>query len=49
MTDTPLALTVFHEDWWPNAATKGDKDVADVQSGGHVVGRLSRGAGRAPG
>ena len=43
MTDTPLALTVFHEDWWANAATKGDKDVA------MCVGRLSRGASRAPG
>jgi hypothetical protein len=48
MTDTPLALTVFHEDWWPNAAIKGDKDVADLRSRGHVVGRLSRGAGQAP-
>jgi hypothetical protein len=48
MTDTPLALTVFHEDWWPNAAIKGDKDVADLRSRGHVVGRLSRGASRAP-
>jgi hypothetical protein len=48
MTDTPLALTIFHEDWWPNAAIKGDKDVADLRSRGHVVGRLSRGASRAP-
>jgi hypothetical protein len=49
MTDAPLALTVFHEDWWPNVPAKGDKDVADVQSGGHIVVRQSWGASRAPG
>ena len=35
-----LTPTIFHEDWWLNAATNGDYEVAEVLNGGHVVGRL---------
>ena len=40
MTNLTLAPTIFHEDWWLNAAANGDYDVAEVLNGGHVVGRL---------
>jgi Acetyltransferase (GNAT) domain len=40
MTNLTLAPTIFHEDWWLNAAANGDYEVAEVLNGGHVVGRL---------
>src|ERR1700682_270055 len=36
----PLAPTIFHEEWWLNAATGGDFDVAEASAGGRTVGRL---------
>ena len=36
----PLAPTIFHEDWWLNAATGGNFDVTQVIAGGRTVGRL---------
>ena len=36
----PLVPTIFHEDWWLEAATGGRFEVAEVASGGRVVGRL---------
>jgi hypothetical protein len=36
----PLSPTVFHEEWWLDAATDGQFDVAEVTSGGRTVGRL---------
>jgi len=36
----PLAPTIFHEEWWLNAATSGDFDVAEISVGGRTVGRL---------
>ena len=41
MTHLPLASTIYHEDWWLNAAAYGDYEVAEVLNGGYVVGRLS--------
>src|SRR5436305_10607116 len=35
-----LAPTVFHEDWWLNAATASHFNVAEVAIGGRTVGRL---------
>jgi hypothetical protein len=35
-----LAPTIFHEDWWLDAATGGNFDVVEVSAGGRVVGRL---------
>jgi hypothetical protein len=35
-----LAPTIFHEEWWLNAATGGDFDVAEASAGGRTVGRL---------
>jgi hypothetical protein len=32
--------TIFHEDWWLEAATSGNYSVAEVAAGGKVVGRL---------
>ena len=32
--------TIFHEDWWLDAATNGQYEVAEVASGGSVFGRL---------
>src|SRR5579863_1147806 len=36
----PLAPTIFHEDWWLEAATGGQFEVAEVAAGGRIVGRL---------
>jgi hypothetical protein len=36
----PLVPTIFHEDWWLEAATGGRFEVAEVAAGGRVVGRL---------
>lgn len=36
----PLTPTIFHTDWWLNAATGGDYDQVEVRSGGRVTGRL---------
>src|SRR4029077_10244739 len=36
----PLVPTIFHEDWWLEAATGGRVEVAEVASCGRVVGRL---------
>ncbi len=36
----PLTPTIFHEDWWLDAATGGNFDVAKVSVSGRVVGRL---------
>jgi len=36
----PLAPTIFHEEWWLDAATGGRFDVAEVTAGGRTVGRL---------
>lgn len=36
----PLAPTIFHEDWWLDAATGGTFEVAEVAAGGRIVGRL---------
>jgi len=36
----PLTPTIFHEDWWLDAATRGNFEVAEVSSGGRTVGRL---------
>ena len=35
-----LIPTVFHEDWWLDAATDGRYSVAEVQAGNKTVGRL---------
>jgi Acetyltransferase (GNAT) domain len=35
-----LTPTIFHEDWWLNAATNGGYEVAEVSLGDKVVGRL---------
>lgn len=35
-----LYPTIFHEDWWLNAATNGEYRVAEVFKNGNVVGRL---------
>jgi Acetyltransferase (GNAT) domain len=35
-----LAPTIFHEDWWLDAATGGNFDIVEVSAGGRVVGRL---------
>jgi hypothetical protein len=35
-----LGPTIFHEDWWLNAATNGAYEVAEVSNGGVVVGSL---------
>lgn len=36
----PLTPTIFHEDWWLDAATGGNFDVAEVTVSGRKVGRL---------
>lgn len=36
----PLIPTIFHEDWWLEAATDGQFEVAEVAAGGRIVGRL---------
>jgi hypothetical protein len=36
----PLAPTIFHEDWWLDAATGGNFDVIEVAVAGQTVGRL---------
>jgi Acetyltransferase (GNAT) domain len=36
----PLAPTIFHEEWWLEAATGGHFGAAEVRAGGRVVGRL---------
>jgi hypothetical protein len=36
----PLAPTIFHEDWWLDAATGGKFKVAEVAVAGRTVGRL---------
>jgi hypothetical protein len=36
----PLVPTIFHENWWLNAVTRGAFDQAEVSEGGRVVGRL---------
>ena len=35
-----LIPTVFHEDWWLDAATEGHYSIAEVSSNGKIVGRL---------
>jgi hypothetical protein len=35
-----LSPTIFHEDWWLNAATDGEFDVCEVKTGGRTLGRL---------
>jgi hypothetical protein len=36
----PLTPTIFHEEWWLDAATGGNFDVAEVTAGGRTLGRL---------
>ena len=36
----PLVPTIFHEDWWLDAATDGQFEVVHVIAGGRTVGRL---------
>ena len=36
----PLRPTIFHEEWWLEAATGNNYDVAEVRTDGRVVGRL---------
>lgn len=36
----PLVPTIFHEDWWLEAATGGRFEVAEVTAGRRIVGRL---------
>jgi Acetyltransferase (GNAT) domain len=36
----PLVPTIFHEDWWLEAATGGQFEVIEVVTGGRIVGRL---------
>jgi hypothetical protein len=36
----PLTPTIFHEEWWLDAATGSNYDVAEVRTDGRVVGRL---------
>jgi hypothetical protein len=36
----PLVPTIFHEDWWLDAATTGNFEVAEVHADGLTVGRL---------
>ncbi len=36
----PLVPTIFHEDWWLEAATGGQFEVVEVLTGGRIVGRL---------
>jgi hypothetical protein len=38
--EVALTPTVFHEEWWLDAATDGEFAVAEVSSGGRVTGRL---------
>jgi len=40
VTNTVLAPTIFHEDWWLNAATNSTHEMAEVSNSGTVVGRL---------
>jgi hypothetical protein len=40
MTNEVLTPTIFHEDWWLNAATNGAYEVAEVSNDGRIVGRL---------
>jgi hypothetical protein len=40
MLNKTLVQTIFHEDWWLDAATNGQYKVAEVTSGGTVAGRL---------
>jgi hypothetical protein len=35
-----LTPTIFHEEWWLDAATGGNFEVAEVTAGGRTVGRL---------
>src|ERR1700676_4096959 len=35
-----LVPTIFHEDWWLEAATGGQFEVVEVVTGGRIVGRL---------
>jgi hypothetical protein len=46
MTNIVLTPTIFHEDWWLDAATDGAYKVAEVSTGGSVVGRLPYCLGR---
>ncbi|MGA2698005.1 MAG: GNAT family N-acetyltransferase [Terriglobales bacterium] len=39
-TYDPLAPTIFHEEWWLNAATGGTFEVAEVTAGGRTLGRF---------
>jgi hypothetical protein len=39
-SNSVLTPTIFHEDWWLNAATYGGYEVAEVLMGGQIVGRL---------
>jgi Acetyltransferase (GNAT) domain len=36
----PIVPTVFHEDWWLDAATNGNYSAVEVSASGKVVGRL---------
>jgi len=40
LASTVLIPTVFHEEWWLDAATAGTYSIAEVTAGGKVVGRL---------
>jgi Acetyltransferase (GNAT) domain len=40
MVNSTLFPTIFHEDWWLEAATNGNYGVAEVLHGDSVVGRL---------
>jgi hypothetical protein len=39
-SQSPVVPTVFHEDWWLDAATQGNYSVVEVTAGGKIVGRL---------
>jgi Acetyltransferase (GNAT) domain len=39
-SQSPLIPTIFHEDWWLDAATQGSYSVVEVTSGGKPMGRL---------
>lgn len=40
MPNTILQPTIFHEEWWLNAATNGNYQVVESSDGGGVVGRM---------
>lgn len=38
--DDPLVPTIFHEEWWLDAATRGRVNYVEVVDGGRTVGRM---------